>query len=233
MLIEFLLVVFTLVMITVAAVVAKKHGPEYLISMFVGSIVLAAVLGSKLFKVGPLNVDGTIVVFSVTFLLTDMLTEFYGKKEAMKAVWGGFIALVLSIIAIQLTIRLTPADFWHNQEAFETILGSSRRIMIASIIAYISTQYFDVWFFDSIKKFTKGKHLWLRNNLSTMTSQFLNTLIFTTIAFFGAAPLVPLIVGSYIVKVAIAIFDTPVIYFVRMYFGNDYKKSPVSNTSSE
>jgi len=225
MLVVFILLVFALVVIAITAVVAKKHGPEYLIATFVGAIVLAAVLGSKLFQIGPLNVDGTIVIFSITFLLTDILTEFYGRKEAMKAVWGGFIALILSIGAIQLTILLPAADFWHNQEAFVTILGSSSRIMVASIIAYITTQYFDVWFFDRIKRFTKGKHLWLRNNLSTMVSQFFNALIFITIAFLGVAPILPLIVGTYIVKIAIALLDTPVIYFVRMYFGNDYKRS--------
>lgn len=213
-----LLVFFSLLMVGIAAVLSKNNGPEYIISMFVGCIVLAAVLGSKMFAIGSLAVDGTIVVFSVTFLLTDMLTEFYGRKEAMKAVWGGFIAMILAIGAIQLTIHLPNAEFWYNQEAFVSVLGSSWRIMLASIIAYISTQYYDVWLYDKLKKITKGKYLWLRNNTSTMTSQFLNTLLFSSIAFIGTAPLLPLIGGSYLVKVVIAILDTPVIYLVRKYY---------------
>jgi queuosine precursor transporter len=218
MIVELSLIIFSLVMVAIAAIVSKKQGPEFMISMFVACIVLAAILGSKLFQIGPFVVDGTIVIFSITFLLTDMLSEFYGKKYAMKAVWGGFIGLILAIVAIQLTIHLQPASFWHNQEAFVTILGSSWRIMLASIIAYVTTQHFDVWYYDAIKKFTKNKHLWLRNNLSTATSQLLNTLIFSTIAFTGIAPLLPLITGSYIVKLGIAIMDTPIIYIVRIYF---------------
>ena len=213
-----LLTLFSLLMVGITAVISKRNGPEFMISMFVGCIVLAAVLGSKMFAIGSLTVDGTIIVFSITFLLTDMLTEFYGKKEAMKAVWGGFIAMILAIGAIQLTILLPAADFWTNQDQLVSVLGSSWRIILASIIAYISTQHFDIWLYDKIKTLTKDKYLWLRNNGSTMTSQFLNTFIFSSIAFAGVAPLIPLIAGSYLVKITIAILDTPIMYLARTYY---------------
>ena len=222
MIAEIGLIIFSLLMVALAAVVSKKFGPEYMISMFVGAIVLAAVLGSKILKIGPLTVDGTIVVFSITFLLTDMLSEFYGKKQAMKAVWGGFFAMLLAIFAIQLTIYIPFPDFWENQEAFVKILGSNWRIMIASLIAYITTQQFDVWYYHKLKNLTKGKYLWFRNNVSTMTSQLINTLMFSTIAFLGIFPILPLITSSYIVKLLIAILDTPIMYLTRLYYKSKY-----------
>lgn len=218
MLVEILLLLFSLAIVFVSAVIGKKYGPEYMIALFASCIVLAAVLGSKLFRIGDLVLDGTIVVFSVTFLLTDILTEFYGKKYAMKAVWSGFIGMLLAIGTIQLTIHLPAADFWQHQDAFVAVLGSSWRIMLASIIAYILTQYFDVWFYLALKKQTRGKYLWLRNNASTMTSQLLNTLIFSSVAFAGIVPLLPLITSSFIVKVGITAMDTPVMYMVRWYY---------------
>lgn len=218
MIFEILLVLFSLSMVAFAGILSKKYGYEYLISMYVGCIVLAAVLGSKMFTFFGISVDGTIVVFSVTLLIADILREFFGKKEAKKAVWGGFVALLMAIICIQITIHLSPASFWHNQEAFVLILGNSWRIMLASISAYIVTEYFNIWCYGEIKDKTQGKHLWLRSNFSAILSQLLNTLIFTTIAFAGLAPLLPLIIGSFIVKTIVALMETPFLYLVKLYW---------------
>ena len=209
---------FCLGIVALSAIIAKRYGSEYMVAVFVSSIILSPLLASKLIAVGSYTIDATIVVFSITFLLTDMLCEFYGKQEATKAVWGGFLALVLAVGAIQLTIALPAASFWNGQDAFVATLGSSWRIVLASMVAYITTQYFDVWLYHQIKQKTKDNYLWLRNNASTMTSQFFNSIIFYSIAFAGVAPLVPLITTAYLFKVGVALLDTPVLYVARWYF---------------
>jgi uncharacterized integral membrane protein (TIGR00697 family) len=111
-----------------------------------------------------------------------------------------------------MSIIWPPASFWPHQQAYETILGSSTRIIVASLIAYLLSQYHDVWAFHIWKRFTGDRFLWLRNNASTMISQLFDSVVFITIAFYGIMPLLPLIVGQWVVKAGIALLDTPLVY---------------------
>lgn len=208
----------TIIVGTVAAMVGKKHGVEYLIAMFAASIVISNVVVSKIILIGPFTTTAGLVVYSITFLLTDTISEFWGKKEATKAVWSGFLALLMMVVVTQISIRLVPAPFWDGQEAFVQILSSTLRVAIASFVAYVIAQNHDVWAYHYWMKKTKGKHLWLRNNASTMASQIIDTLIFMTIAFYGVLPLVPLYIGTIILKIIIAAIDTPFLYFLRWFY---------------
>jgi uncharacterized integral membrane protein (TIGR00697 family) len=110
---------------------------------------------------------------------------------------------------------LPPASFWSHQAAYETILGTIPRIVAASMVAYLVSQLHDVWAFLFWRRVTKGKHLWLRNNLSTMASQLLDSVIFITLAFAGTVELSVLgnmIAGQYLVKFILALADTPFCY---------------------
>jgi len=129
-----------------------------------------------------------------------------------------------------MAIRLPPAGFWEGQEAFVTIFGSSLRIVLASFIAYILAQNHDVWAYDYLKKLTKGKHLWLRNNASTWVSQTIDTIVFVTIAFYGVFPIWNMIWGIVFLKVIIAAIDTPFLYLIRWYYEGTkpkWKRKPV------
>ncbi len=110
--------------------------------------------------------------------------------------------------------HLAPAaSFWQDQEAYQAVLDSNLRLTIAGMVAYLISQYHDVWAFHFWKRQTAGRHLWLRNTASTMVSQLLDTLIFVTIAFYGVIPhLGAMIVGQYLVKLLIALLDTPLVY---------------------
>jgi len=161
--------------------------------------------------VGP----AAVICYSLTFALTDTITELWGKERTKLIVKYGFIVSIISALFIRLAIIMPAAPFWTDQDAYRLILGSNLRIVAASLIAYLISQYHDIWAFVFWKNITKGKHLWLRNNLSTGASQLIDTVIFITLAFAGMGiPLLPIIFGQYIIKIVIALLDTPIVYFL-------------------
>lgn len=182
--------------------------------IYSGSLVLAAVMASKIIAVGRLVVPAGVLAYCLTFLITDVISEIWGKERAQTVVMGGFITLVLVFLLTGISILWPPASFWPHQKAYETILGSSARIMVASLTAYLFSQYHDVWAFHFWKRVTSDRFLWLRNNASTIVSQLLDSVVFITIAFYGSMPLVPLILGQWVVKVGIAALDTPFVYLL-------------------
>jgi len=194
-----------------------RHAAHYLpllACIYSGSLVLAAVMASKIIAVGRLVVPAGVLAYSFTFVITDVISEVWGKEEAQRVVLGGFITLVLVFVLTGISILWPPASFWPHQQAYETILGSSARIMLASLAAYLISQYHDLWAFHLWKRLTADRFLWLRNNVSTMVSQLLDSAVFIVIAFYGEMPLLPLIMGQWVVKVGIALLDTPVVYLV-------------------
>jgi len=185
-----------------------------LLSVFISCITIASVLASKIITIFGLFVPAGVLAYSVTFICTDVISDIWGRKRANDAVLGGFVALVGVLILVRLSLMWPKAPFWNNDVAFNSVLGSTSRIIIASFIAYIVSQYHDVWAFHFWKQKTGERHLWLRNNLSTAVSQFLDSFIFISIAFYGVMPIWPLIAGQWIIKLAIAVLDTPLVYLV-------------------
>ncbi len=195
----------------------RQRAVDYLALLaciYSGSLVLAAVLASKIIRIGPLVVPAGVLAYSLTFLITDVISEIWGKERAQTVVIGGFITLVLVFLLTGISILWPPASFWPHQQEYETILGSSARIMIASLTAYLFSQYHDVWAFHFWRRVTTERFLWLRNNASTIVSQLLDSVVFITIAFYGIMPLAPLILGQWVVKVGIAALDTPLVYLL-------------------
>lgn len=192
--------------------------------MFVTSLIVANVISSKLVIIGGhFIVPSAVVSYAFTFLCTDIIGEVWGKEEANKTVKRGLIFQVIATIFILLAIQLPVAPFMTGfQEQFKSVLGGSFRMTLASLGAYIVAQANDVYVFHKIKEKTGKKHRWLRNNASTICSQFIDTSIFITIAFYGKVPnLWVLIYSQFIVKVILALLDTPIFY----YFTNKKIKS--------
>ncbi len=174
---------------------------------------MANIFANKIVQFGPFAVPAGVIVFSMTFFITDLISEKWGKKEAQKAVWAGFLSSFVLIVSTYIVINWQPAVFATEfAEMFNKVLALTPRIAIASFVAYLISQHHDVWAFHFWKDKTKGRHLWLRNNASTIVSQCLDTVIFTSIAFYGVLPIVPLILGTWSVKILIALMDTPFIY---------------------
>lgn len=185
-----------------------------LLSIFIGCITIASVLASKIITIMGLFVPAGVLAYSITFICTDVVSEIWGRERANTTILGGFVALVTVLLLVQLSLVWPKAPFWDNDIAFRSVLGATSRIIVASFIAYLVSQYHDVWAFHFWKRITNDRHLWLRNNLSTAVSQFLDSFIFITIAFYGVMPIGSLIVGQWIVKMAIAALDTPLVYFI-------------------
>jgi uncharacterized integral membrane protein (TIGR00697 family) len=183
-----------------------------LLSIFVGSITIASVLANKIINVFGLFVPAGVLAYSMTFLMTDAISEIWGRETAKRTVFGGFIGLIAVLLLIQISLVWPKAPFWKQEAAYQTIMGSTSRIIIASFIAYLVSQFHDVWAFHFWKKITGGRHLWLRNNFSTAVSQFIDSSLFITVAFYGVMPVWPLIWSQWLVKLAIAFLDTPIIY---------------------
>jgi len=215
-------ILLTLSIVSFTTVISKKYGVEYMIGMYVALIVIANILASKIVIFAGRSVPAAVIVYSSSFLLTDMLSEFYGKKEAQKAVWAGFMASVVLAFSVYVAIIWEPAPYWANQEAFEAILKNTPRIVLASLLAYVVSQNHDVISYAWWKR-KFPNHLWIRNNASTMVSQGIDTLLFISIAFYGVFPIKELIIGQYLVKLMIAFLDTPFLYLVKRLriFGED------------
>lgn len=174
---------------------------------------MANVFASKIVTFGGFQVSAGVIVFSMTFFITDLLSEKWGKKYAYQAVWAGFFANLLFVISLYIVLSWQPAAYATEiSELFSKVFLLAPRIVLASFIAYLVSQNHDVWAFHLWKKKTHGKHLWFRNNASTIVSQFIDSVLFITIAFYGIFPIWPLILGQWVVKIIIALVDTPFLY---------------------
>ncbi len=192
------------------------------------AIILANLQGPKLTMIFGLQTSLGVIFYSSIFFATDVLSENYGKAAANKAVRMGFAVSVIVLLMLSLALLYLPsskpatAEFSasiHN--AFSTIVNFTPRFIFGSLLAYYISQHFDVWAFHKIKSITGGRWLWLRNNLSTMSSQVVDTLIYSLITWWGIVDLrtaLALGAAKYIFKVAIAMIDTVFIYWARRLY---------------
>lgn len=160
------------------------------------------------------------IVYASSFLVTDILSEMYGKKEARKAVFIGLFSLVAMTAIMNLALFFGPAPDDFAQESLSTIFGFMPRIAGASLLAYLLSQIHDVWAFDFWRKRFPSL-LWFRNNASTMVSQFIDSSVFTLLAFWGVYPataLVEIFWTTYLLKWVVGAADTPFIYIARDWF---------------
>ena len=199
---------------------------QFIKYLFVTSLLLANILASKIIVVGGLVLPAAIILYPLTFLFTDVVAEVEGKKSASSLVMAGFYLSIFMVAVILAGRLLPPAGFWKHQEAYTAILGSTPRIVLASMIAYLISQNHDVWAFHWWRKKTAGRHLWLRNNLSTIVSQMIDSVLFIGIAFWGTVPpatIGVMILSQYAVKVGIALLDTPICYLMVRLYESDRK----------
>ncbi len=189
-------------------------------AVFVTFVVLTNTVGVKLFTAFGIVLPVSIIWFPLTFLITDIVSEMYGARRARFLVIMGFCMSLLLLAFSLIGILLPVAEFYPLQEDYTNIFGPIWRLLFGSMAAYLLAQLIDVRLFHFWKKLTKGKHLWLRNNASTMISQFIDTFTVNTIFLYknpavftgDFGDLMGVILGVYILKVAIAALDTPLCY---------------------
>lgn len=193
-----------------------------LAGLFITALLVGDIIGGKLFDAGATTLSVGIIPFPITFLLTDLLNEFYGKRTARVVTWVGFGMAVFAFALITVAVLLPFAEVtrgaeWKGitQSAFDAVFAGSQRILVASMVAYLLAQFTDIWVFTRLKTATEGRLLWLRATGSTLVSQLLDTAVIQTLAWQGTlepGTLLTLIASSYAVKVLVAIGLTPLIY---------------------
>lgn len=198
----------------------KFFGKIGLYAFTVFSMLLANIQVPLLINLFGFGATGGNTLYASSFLVTDILSEKYGKKDANRAVILGFLTLLLWLGGTQLTLLYTPNDIDTVFPALEQMFGLVPRIALASLVAYVCSQFVDVQLYHFIWKKTGGgkKMLWLRNNGSTLTSQLIDTAIFTSIAFLGSVgtnDFISIFLTTYLFKVLVALFDTPFAYLSR------------------
>jgi uncharacterized integral membrane protein (TIGR00697 family) len=204
---------------------AKKYNkPDMLIGLYVAFVIISNIVAYKtvefdlyFFKIYAV---AATLIFSVTFLITDIVNEKFGRKETQKMIFIAFITQIVSSLFIILAISLKPASFWGDQESFSRILGFTPRIMFASWVAFLISENMDAYLFSWFKKRTNGKYLWMRNAFSSLPSMVLDTGIFVIIAFSGVQPLLPLFIGICIIKWLVGIINIPFMYINRKVMFN-------------
>jgi hypothetical protein len=197
----------------------------YLGIAFHATLVTANVVAVKIIGLGGFFVPAGVLAYSITFPLADVITEVWGRYKARVVINAGIVTQALVWILVVVAIELPPAPFWDLQGAYGAVLGQSNRIILGSLVAYYASQHLDVWLFALLRRLLQGRALWLRNNVSTIAAQTLDTVLFIGIAFYGKEgyPIATMILTQLLVKYLIAVADTPFVYLlvyaVRRYAG--------------
>ena len=192
------------------------------LALFVTFVLLTNTVGVKLFVVAGLTLPVSIVWYPLTFLVTDLVSELYGPKRATFLVMIGFATSLILLGFALLGIALPVSPIYAAQEAYVTIFGPIWRLLFGSMAAYLLAQIIDVRLFHFWKRLTNGRHLWLRNNGSTMISQFVDSMTVNFIFLYDnpavfdgtVADIWGIVIAVYLVKVAIAALDTPIFYLL-------------------
>ena len=211
--------------LTFAILLFRFFGRQGLYASIVISLLLANLPGPKLTELFGLQTSMGVILYSSIYFATDLLSERYGKAEATRAVMIGFTVSVIIIVMISMSLFYLPATDPETASlaqsmhaATATLFSFTPRFVLGSLLAYLISQRFDVWMFHKIKNKTQGRHLWLRNNVSTICSQALDTVIYGIVVWWGVVDFetaMQLALAKYFFKVLIAIIDTPFIYIAR------------------
>jgi uncharacterized integral membrane protein (TIGR00697 family) len=194
-----------------------KYSLWFVISViiFITCLITANITAVKLVNVFGLVLPAGIVIFPISYIFGDILTEVYGYRQARRVIWLGFLCNLLAVVAIWIGQVLPPASFWNAQAAYERILGYAPRLLLASFLAYLVGEFANSFVMAKMKIATRGRWLWTRTIGSTLVGEGLDSLVFMTIAFVGEIPMTVLalaIVTQWLVKSAYEAVATPLTY---------------------
>jgi len=185
------------------------------VAIFITCLITANITAVKLVNVFGLILPAGIVIFPISYIFGDILTEVYGYSRARLVIWLGFLCNLLVVVAIWIGQVLPPASIWNAQAAYERILGYAPRLLLASFLAYLIGEFANSFVMAKMKIATRGRWLWTRTIGSTLVGEGLDSLVFMTIAFVGEIPMTVLalaIVTQWLVKSAYEAAATPLTY---------------------
>lgn len=189
-----------------------------LIGLYIACELIANVTASKPVQLGGMVVPAAIFIYTLTFTLIDLINESFGKDGARRVILAAFLANVLLAVYTQVCVLLPGASFYKGQEAFAGVLGSTPRIVFASLTAYLISAFLDAEIFSFWRTHVRGPK-WVRVLVSNTISTGIDSVIFITLAFYGIMPVWILIKGQYVVKMAITVGSLPLIYLIRSQKG--------------
>jgi uncharacterized integral membrane protein (TIGR00697 family) len=201
----------------------KRNQPQFstlflvLACCFVVLLLLANIIAGKMANFFGITLPAAVILFPLTYIFGDVLTEVYGFKKARLIIWLGFAANLLMVAVFLVTLALPYPDFWRGQTAFATVLGLTPRIVAASLLAYLAGELVNSVVLSRLKVRTKGRALWLRTIGSTVVGEGIDTVLFIAIAFGGALPpgvLGTMMLAQYLWKVFYEAAVTPLTYYV-------------------
>jgi len=189
-------------------------------AVFVTCLITANIIIAKQISIGGIILPAAIVIFPISYIIGDILTEVYGYRQARRVIWLGFLCNLIAVLAIWIGKLLPPAPVFEAQAAYERILGSTPRFLLASFVAYLAGEFANSFVLARMKIMTEGRWLWTRTIGSTLVGQGVDTLIVLTIAFAGVLPFPVLgimILSHWLVKSAYEVIATPLTYVVVGY----------------
>lgn len=204
-----------------------------IVALFVTCLIVSNIIAVKLFVIFGHPLPAAVVVFPLTYIFGDVLTEVYGFRRARQVIWLGFLCNLVAVGAIYAGQRLPPAGFWDGQAAYERILGYSPRLLLGSFVAYLAGEFLNSAVLSRMKLLTKGRLLFTRTIGSTLVGQAVDSAVFLSIAFGGTGtPLGSLILSQWAFKVSFEALATPFTYavvgFLKQREGVDVYDTQVS-----
>ncbi len=190
---------------------------DVILGLFVAVVLISNVASAKIVSIGPLTFDGGTILFPVAYIFGDILTEVYGYAASRRVIWTGFVSALLMSLVFIIVGKLPAASGWANQEAYDTILGLTPRLVVASLIAYFSGEFSNSYTLAKMKVATKGRWLWTRTIGSTIIGEGVDSSLFVVIAFAGVLPwplVWSVIVSNYLFKVGFEAIATPLTYMI-------------------
>jgi len=167
----------------------------------------------KIIAIGPFELPAAFLIFPISYIFGDILTEVYGYRVARRVIWLGFTANLLFVVFVWLAIIMPPASFWQGQEAFSEILGQTPRVLLAAAAGYFCGEFINSYIMAKMKIASRGRHLWARTIGSTVIGQGVDSFIFITIAFIGTpAFAISIMVTHWVAKVLVEVMAQPLLY---------------------
>jgi uncharacterized integral membrane protein (TIGR00697 family) len=192
-----------------------------LVGIFITCLIVANIIAVKLVVIFGLTVPAAVVIFPISYIAGDVLTEVYGYSTARRVIWLGFLCNLIAVVCIIVGQNLQGASFWDAQAAYERILGYSPRLLVASFIAYLIGEFANSFVLSKMKIMTNGRWLWARTIGSTIVGEGLDSVVFITIAFIGTPQgigLPSIIVTQWLFKTVYEALATPLTYLVIDFF---------------
>ena len=210
-----------------------SHRFVVIAAIFTTCLITANIIAVKVIGFGSLILPAAIIVFPISYIFGDILTEVYGYRWARRVIWLGFLCNLIFVFFAWVGLKLPPASFWGDQQAYESILGYTWRLLAASFCGYLVGEFANSFVLAKMKLLTQGRWLWTRTIGSTIVGQGLDTAIFITLAYIGTQSFVPImILYHWLVKIAIEALATPLTYAAVNYLKRkervdafDYKTS--------